>query len=364
MRTTKKFSALGAYIFAGGFTRGILDSDWFNVVGHFEEGPYGVKTARLNFPNLPIWVGFDSWDDPFRNVKLDLIYGNPPCAAWSRLNGKPTVSTGSWLRDPRVNCTRAHFQLLETRRPKVWIWESVDAAFTTGLDFVKELTIKANQLGYSVTHIRFDGQHVGLPHRRLRYFMVAHRIQLTDDIPFKKTLTAKEVLARVKYMSDDDRIHQPLPKSLIKTWKATPPGSPLQKVWDQLNPEDKRVIRVSSTGRQFTVGRPGFGKVKIDPARILPTVVGNNLIHYSEPRFLTIGEQKAVCGYPATWKLEGEGSDSSSRLDLFTRAVMPPVGEWIGNIVGWSLDAGQRIRKPGNRVLDLRDPYSIKTSEL
>ena len=58
--------ALGTYIFAGGFTLGVKKH--FDVLAHFEEKP-GLykKTAKANFPNLPIYEGEE------KNIKIKLI---------------------------------------------------------------------------------------------------------------------------------------------------------------------------------------------------------------------------------------------------------------------------------------------------
>ncbi len=356
------YKALGAYIFAGGFTRGVLDSRRFEVVEHLEEGMYGVPTAKLNFPKLPIRVGLDTWEPERWKSKIDFVYGNPPCAAWSRLNGKKTGSNLTWKRDPRVSCTRRHFELLTVIRPKVWVWESVDMAFHAGAELVYELSQEAVSLGYAVSHLRFDAQYVGGAHRRLRYFMIAHRHEFDwSTIRFVKPPTTAEVLARAKrYKTADDLLIVPIPKSLLPAWKATPPGEPIRRYWDRLNPPEKRTVRVSSTGREFILGRPGFSKVKLDPDAVCWTVVGNNLIHHEQPRFMTMGEQKALCGYPPGWRVENPGSPSGARLDLLTRAVMPPIGRWLAGLVVNALDNGRVIRKPRIEVVDARRPDAFK----
>lgn len=71
-----KPTAVGCYIFAGGFTLGVKTH--FDVLAHLEADAYGVATARRNFPRLPIHVGPDNW--PTRDFHgVDFVYGNPPC---------------------------------------------------------------------------------------------------------------------------------------------------------------------------------------------------------------------------------------------------------------------------------------------
>src|SRR5260370_23897113 len=77
-------TALGVYIFGGGFTVGVKRAG-FRVLGHLEDGPFGVSTAKRNHPELSGHIHTDpaSWPlDQFGMV--DFVYGNPPCAPWSQ----------------------------------------------------------------------------------------------------------------------------------------------------------------------------------------------------------------------------------------------------------------------------------------
>ncbi len=77
------YNAVGAYIFAGGFTLGIQKN--FEVTTHLEDNPgYGWPTAKHNL-GVDVFKGPEEWqiavdrgllgseDDP-----LDLLYVNPP----------------------------------------------------------------------------------------------------------------------------------------------------------------------------------------------------------------------------------------------------------------------------------------------
>lgn len=348
--------ALGAYIFAGGFTAGIRSAG-FDVLGHLEDGTYGVPSAHLNFPDLPIETDFGAWESSARSFgvrkRIPLIYGNPPCAAWSALNGKKTKAALSWKTDDRVTCTLKHFELLERYDPTVWIWESVDRAFSTGRLFCDELAARAVNAGYAVTHLRFDAQYIGGRHRRQRYFFIAHKVAFDWEalLDFTTAPVAGKVLAKAPKRTAEDKKFIEIPAHHVKAWKSAKPGEALQAAWDRLTPETKRKVRIASTGQRFFVGRPAFKNIKLDPDRVCPTVVGLNLIHPTEPRHLSIGEMKALCGYPTDWRLQP--MNGGGRWDLFTRAVMPPVGSWVGGLVAGALDGGKRVKKKVE-IVDLR----------
>ena len=79
-----KPTAIGAYIFAGGFTLGVREH--FEVRAHLEESKYGVATFTKNQPGIPVYFPPENW--PISTLKRDhepihFVYGNPPCAAWS-----------------------------------------------------------------------------------------------------------------------------------------------------------------------------------------------------------------------------------------------------------------------------------------
>lgn len=347
--------ALGAYIFAGGFTEGVRQH--FDVVAHLEETPYGVATAKLNFPDLEIAVGLDRWEAVVQRYrgKVPFVYGNPPCAAWSAMNGKSTVRQQSWRRDDRVSCTLKHFSLLEALKPKVWVWESVDRAFTTGRPFVDELAREALCLGYAVTHLRFDAQYIGGTHRRVRYFFIAHKVAFDWEawVKFVDAPTAYQVLKKVKPKTAVDRTVPNITAHCAKLHPLTEPGKPLRATYERVTKAKDRRKRVASTGAEFLVGRPGFAWRRLDGDKVLPTLIGCAAMHPDEPRSLNLAEFRAACGYPKTWKTALKRSGQPD-WDEFTRAVMPPVGNWLAGLVEQALRQNKRAKKAVTEV-DLRD---------
>src|SRR6266566_8003425 len=140
-------TALGVYIFAGGFIVGVKCVG-FNVVTHLEDGPFGVSTTKRNHPELAGHVHLDpaSWPlDQLRGV--DFVYGNPPCAPWSQAGmswkHKRGLADSWWERDPRVSCVYQMFDVLEKVRPRVWAWESVARAAVAGRPLIDSLAERA-----------------------------------------------------------------------------------------------------------------------------------------------------------------------------------------------------------------------------
>lgn len=342
----KRFTAVGAYVFGGGFSSGIAKS--FEIKRHLAENGYGLPTLLLNFPRVPIDVGQSEWTVSYPS-RIDLVYGNPPCAAWSRLKGRGRFT--ELATDQRPLCTRRFFSLLHSIHPRVWVWESVDQALTTGREFVAELTAEALAQGYAVSHVRLDAQFHGCLHRRQRYFMIAHRVAF-DWERWVKFTTATAVVEAIRHLE-----HQPDPalqlnKGHAKLWKQTAPGKALATTFNNLYPEETREYRTCSTGRRIAVGRPAFSVYRLNPDRVCPTVVGTGLLHYRYPRRLSLVEVMTLCGYPIPWALEGSGT---GRYNLLSRAVMPPIGLWLGKLIRRALDAGKPPPWRRATVVDLRD---------
>lgn len=344
-------TALGAYIFAGGFTAGAKQAG-FNVLAHFEQWPYGTPSAKANWPELPIRIGPETWDPKTFEGKVDFLYSNPPCAAWSSAGASKATK---WESDDRVDCTRRSFALMEQIRPQVWCWESVTRAYTLGRPLVDQLTKRALALGYGVTHLFIEASQLGLPQRRNRFFMVAHKVALTFEEPKFKVVTAGEALRKVKKPGPGVELDPDHPWTQLM--KRCPPGKKLMTIFNDDNPAF--VEKCLQAGVKVS-GRPGFQRQRIDPTVPAPTLTGGaTLVHPTEDRYITVAESAALCGYPSGFKFVGSMVEQYKQV---AQAVTPPVGAWLAGIV----KAGLTQKKPAAkavRLVDLR-PRPIIISDL
>ncbi len=347
--------AIGAYIFAGGFSLGVRDH--FDVACVLEETNYGVATARRNMPEIPVHVGGDRWPiEELKKQEWDFIYGNPPCAAWS-CNGKNVgANSENWRTDPRVECTRRHFNLLEELRPRAWAWESVPQALTKGKDFVDELAERAARMGYGVTFLLHDAQWLGVPQRRKRFFFVAHADKIHWQAPnWAPAPTPVEALSGIAPRGEpatDGEINN----KMAPYFSQLAPGQRLYKLWESLNPEEQRVI--GSRGQ--TVGRPSFGQVRLPRDVVGPATVGYAMVHPTEDRFCAVNELQALAGFPQSWEFVSESKTGevrrgdADRIDLIARGVCPPVASWLARCVASSI--GGATAEPVAQLVDLSMP--------
>lgn len=327
----KKFSAVGAYVYAGGFTVGI--SKYFSTKWFFQDNNYGEATRKANFPGIRTIHLLD--DMPEGNI--DFVYSNPPCAIWSNAsNGRKT----HWSVDPRLNDIRNVFALLKKLRPRIWVWESVIKAYTHGNEFVKELESKARKLGYSCTHVLIDAQYLNLPQVRKRYFCIFHNVKLKLKLPEYENICISDVLNKCKNVDD-----LPAPKRWKSFLRKAKAGS--------LHSEFNRIYNVSFKKGARIRNRPGFLVKRLYKKQVTYAVVGNTLIHPVYNRFLNIEEYGALCTYPKNYKWIGSKSSIPSQM---ARAVMPKVGEWLAKYMHKALVANIFIDVPKTKLIDLRKP--------
>lgn len=337
-RAPDRLTAVGAHIFAGGFTLGMKQH--FKVTCHLEEDNYGVATMRHNQPEIPVYYGPETW--PLDTLEADLVYGNPPCAAWSQAGN--VVFGKDWRDDPRIACTKLHFSLLEKLRPRAWVWESVVRAYTAGRELVDQLTEEANVLNYHVTYLLHDAKYLGLAQNRPRFFFIAHDFELPKINLTWETLACGEVLRRMNDIGDT-RCHDTVISKNADLLPLVPPGGSLRKTWEKEHP-DFRVDPV--LGR--VIGRPSFAIQRLDATLPSKTVAGYAMIHPTEDRALTFKEMLTLCGYPPDYEFVGSGIESQ-----LARGVLPPVGAWLGDLLKRGMKRDRSIG-PGTTELDLRRP--------
>lgn len=350
-----KLRAVAHNVFAGGFSIGVRKH--FNVLAHFEESDYGVATVRKNYPDLPIHYGHSEWpvDDP-QFSELDFIYGNPPCAAWSVAGYTKTKGADKWKTDPRVQCTVRAFELLEKLRPKVWATESVTQAYSKGQEFWRSLEERARNIGYNTYYVLHDTQWLGVPQSRKRVIVVFNRVEIGWPAPnWAPPETALECLNRTVPTRLDwtVKIEPLVAKHLAdggKTIFDMPAGQRVRTFWEGLIPEEQ--WKIGERGQ--VIGRPSFGHKRLSVDRPSDVIVGYALVHPTEPRFITINEMAALCGFPPDYQFVAKAPGAAA--SLIARGVCPPIGDWLGNIVAQAIKKDKAVTTPETHHVELRDP--------
>lgn len=345
-----KPTALGVYIFAGGHTHGVKRAG-FKILGHLEDGMFGVKTSEKNFPELvlnqTIYIDPKTWPaEQFKGV--DWIYGNPPCAPFSVANASPKREGATqWMRDERTECIRNQFALLKKLRPHVWSWESVQQAWTRGRPLIDELTQQAKKMGYSATYVFLNTAHLGVPQIRRRMFVIFHNVLIPWQYP--KEAERRFITVREAWEELEDTTPEFYGDSADKIALAmrTKPGDPLRRQWDDENKNKKKQLNALGGVK----GRPGFHLRKISLDEPSCTLIGGaSYYHPTEPRHLTVKETQVLCGYPADY--EFVTSTVGWKYAEIGRAVMPPVAYWLATNIRKAVEMNIALPTPTIQTMD------------
>ena len=144
---------------------------WFSEIE-----PFPCAVLKERFPGVPNLGDMTKIEGEKYRGTVDLLVGGTPCQGFS-VAGKQ-----GGLDDPRSALCLAYCRLLETMRPRWFVWENVPGVFSTngGEDF-REFLRKIDEIGYSCAwrvldaqYVRVDGYPRAVPQRRRRVFVVGH----------------------------------------------------------------------------------------------------------------------------------------------------------------------------------------------
>ena len=138
--------------------------------------PFPCAVLKERFPDVPNLGDMTEIKGEKYHGTVDLLVGGTPCQGFS-VAGKQ-----GGLNDPRSALCLAYCRLLETMRPRWFVWENVPGVFSTnqGDDF-RAFLGKIDEIGYSVAwrvldaqYVRVDGYARAVPQRRRRVFVVGY----------------------------------------------------------------------------------------------------------------------------------------------------------------------------------------------
>ncbi len=345
----RKLTAVGAYIFAGGFTVGVKAAG-FNVLAHLEDGPFGVATARLNHPDVPIHQVVEQWPlTALKEKSVDLVYCNPPCSVFSLAGYSPKYGSGSdqsdkWRTDPLTSCFKRAVSLGAQLSPSVLVIESVQQAFTRGHDLVWDSARELTSLGYGVDFVLLDASRVGLPQRRRRAFLVATKMEI--DWEYDHEAAQATVRDAIGDLADDPSEVPGMTDFYRRSLAKTLPGEELRAGFVRVM-EGQELALNKSGG---VIGRPAFVYRRLAWDEVAPTLLGGpRYFHPEEERLISVREFQVLCGYPPDYEFVGRVDE---KYPLIAKAVTPTVGEWLASRVRAAIELGVE-RESSIRLVDL-----------
>jgi DNA (cytosine-5)-methyltransferase 1 len=116
---------------------------------------------------------------------VDVIVGGPPCQSFSKL-GRVRDPDGM-QNDPRNYLFEHYVKILNTYRPKVFVFENVTGILTQIVKDTKIISIVLCELGkhYKLLHdpesMLLDAVHYGVPQERTRLFIIGVRRDITIE---------------------------------------------------------------------------------------------------------------------------------------------------------------------------------------
>lgn len=356
------YNAISTFSGCGGSSLGYRMAG-FRVLWASEFVEAARDTYLANAPSYTILDGRDIREvDPAEVLTaiglavgdLDLMDGSPPCASFSTA-GKRQKHWGSVKKysDTQQRTDDLFFEftrLLRGIQPRVFVAENV-AGLVKGAakGYFIEILRELRSCGYRVQAKLLDAQWLGVPQARQRLIFIGVRedidLQPAFPVPLPYRYSMREILPGASAVIHDtsgnrslgDVTDRPSPTITVGGLqvnachyqvRGTDPG-PLA------DPETGKDLSIErfAIGREWKRLRQGEGsdrylnltRPSVDAASPTVTALGGNIgaasvTHPVQARKFTLGELRAICGFPADFVLTGTYEQRWERLG---RAVPP-----------------------------------------
>ena len=393
----KPLSFIDAFAGCGGLSLGLMQA---GLRGRFaiEHDSFAFATLKANLlaKQAPFKYSWPRWlpKEPLGiaailsnyskqlellNGSVDVLVGGPPCQGFSMAGRRQHD-------DPRNQLFAQYLRLVEIVKPKIVLIENV-RGFTMDFAVGEDVTNYAGALkaalsdDYEVYERLLDLSQFGVPQARTRYFVIAVHESVTTTDPF--TLLESQIPTFLRSLGisapvsssnaiSDLEVHRcgTEPSQDTNGFEQIAYGRPLTRYQKLMNtgvtPTDLRLARHAADiaqrfqeildichaeGRLNTSisseVRERFGLKKkalrvLDPDRPSPTITSmpDDLLHYSEPRTLTVRENARLQSFPDWYSFQGKyttgGHLRKKEVPRFTQvanAVPPLVARAIGEML-------------------------------
>lgn len=399
----KPLTFIDAFAGCGGLSLGLMQA---GLTGYFaiERDKFAFATLRHNLlaknarhryvwphwlPREPIGIIdlLNNYRDQLEELSgnVDVLVGGPPCQGFSSAGRRQHD-------DPRNELFASYLSLVDIIKPKAVLIENVRGFtmdFSAGdeiKNFSQALKVQLSD-AYTVHERLLDLSIFGVPQARTRYFVIAFRselnvqdpfthllnclpsflrsLRLTAPVPSGAAISDLEVARGGKQPSretkgfEETRYMGPLThyQRLMNTGCESPTDLRLARHAEHIENRFREIIALShAEGRLNTsIGagmRARFGLKKmalrvLDPDRPSPTITSmpDDLLHYSEPRTLTVRENARLQSFPDWYSFQGKYTSGGHRrkqeVPRFTQVAnaVPPlaaraIGETLSDLIG------------------------------
>ena len=322
--------------------------------------------------------------------QVDVVVGGPPCQGFS-LNGRRAVN------DPRNQLVHRYLEMVEILGPRLVLLENVrgftSMKHSTEATFSTFVTDRLKAMEYDVWSQVVIASDWGVPQRRPRFLLVAARSGMLKGIspferlrvgrkaflleralPLDRPVTAGEAISDLeitgtRLVADrefgkgkfqqivycEDRTTSAY-QSLMRSGAAGPPGDlRLPRHTPEVTRKFGLMIETCKQGRSLSVAdRARLGILKrattpISREMAAPTVttLPDDMVHYREPRVLTVREMARLQSFPDWFSFKGPYTTGGQRRRVacprytqVANAVPPLLGEAAGTMLLGLLGAG------------------------
>ena len=412
----------------GGLSFGLMRAGWKGLFA-VEKDQFAFQTLKANLVDSgakhlfawPEWLStaphcvmslFESHREELKKLEghVDLLAGGPPCQGFSSAGRREAA-------DPRNALMKSYLDLVKLIKPKLVLIENVHGItvdFVSKDDDAKRINyaqtlVKELSVDYKVSWKVINVSEFGVPQARSRFFLIAHRKELEGGLdPFRLLFDGRQAFLQARGLRSKTSARSAISDLEVKrNGRIACPDSPGFKATDYSKPRTnyQRLMRAGSSGvpnsTRLAQHRPDivkrfrkiiaqchkegrlnrsissemraeFGLKKmalrvLDPYRPSPTITSmpDDLLHYKEPRTLTVRENARLQSFPDFFVFCGKyttgGERRKKEVPRFTQvanAVPPLMAEALGHAIASWL-AAARVVRAAKRDGDQQTPLTM-----
>jgi site-specific DNA-cytosine methylase len=375
-----KYTFAACQSFAGGFDMGATQAGLELVHKVEQVGGFGLNNVLVNRHLLGYrWESEAADPETWHAPRVNAVLANPPCSGFSLMTHKDHRGA-----DASINsCMHRTIEYAARCDPQVVVFESVQQAYTQGIELMRTLHAKLEALTgdtWNLMHILHNAYVLGGSSIRRRYFWCASRIPFGIDPPRPKRVPVlDDVIGDLEGMSATWE-HQPyrrpstwwLEEQGMRNGQANVDGHiglanlTIRRNFDLITPDNPWPIKKTTSDmlrRYYEMygdfpeswqhlkdkmlrNRDEKGNFKmgfIQPCRWNPQAAGRVItgagmltgVHPHENRMFTHREVARIMGFPDDWKILPNKADRHL-ASYWGKGITTQCGRWIG---GWIIRA-------------------------
>jgi site-specific DNA-cytosine methylase len=356
------YRAVDCQGYAGAFATAVRNAG-FDIVGKVEQrDKFGMRAWMSNAdwlaPRLEGWYSGDVDEWPVFN-DVTLVFGNPPCSAFSSLTVDPKFEAAG-MAGVNARQNQCMWDLVEYGArldAPIVAFESVRQAGIRGLPLMKALHQRLQDLSgkrYELTLVFLNALSVGGKQQRPRMFWIASRLgpvsvgQPADSYP--------SLAAAIQHLADlavdepdtsDSYTHNARYDRLRQMLEYTH--------WEQGEYSSTVYSRAVAAGMpSWTVGRTDMIKSQFqarrwrfdEPARVLTGYAMDEIMHPTKPRSFTYRETAVLSGLPDEYDLTAIATGGAAARMLFGKATPVESASYIANALAVHLEGDESAIRP------------------